>query len=131
MDVFTPDRRVVEPSEQSAYDALDKRARRARAAADALIAPLLPPGHPPGLKAAHVLDEMRAQLASLPSEDREIMRLKIALVVKELLDVTDIMVKKREEISERLHAFKVTSRAAKAYVRNSATIGGAGRRGRG
>jgi len=106
------------------FNDLDVRATRARVAAAALIEPLLPPGHPPGLKVAHLLDEMRAQLASLPEPDQELMRLKIAMFAKELTDITDAMMVRRDEITQRLDGLRRTSQAATAYVRNTAMMAG-------
>jgi len=100
------------------FNDLDVRATRARVAAAALIEPLLPPGHPPGLKVAHLLDEMRAQLASLPEPDQELMRLKIAMFAKELTDITDAMMVRRDEITQRLDGLRQST------TQDETTVGG-------
>lgn len=106
------------------YKQTERRAEKALAAADALIAPLLPPDHPPGVKPAHVLEEMRAQLTALPSDTQEIMRLRIALLVAEVYDLTGVLEQHKEEIADRLKAMRKSSTAASAYTRNSAVMSG-------
>ncbi len=118
------DRDDFSAERDTVYKITERRAEKALAAAEALIAPLLPPDHPPGVKPAHVLDEMRAQLSAMPSDTQEIMRLRIALLVAEVYGVTDTLVQHKEEIVQRLRTMRKSSNAASAYTRNTAVMSG-------
>lgn len=106
----------VRSARDNVYMLADIRARRARASAQALIAPVVPSVLTDTASAERLSEELAAGFANLPAGERHILRLKIALVIADLLEMTETLARQKKEVVDRLQNLRRLSSAANAYT---------------